>query len=61
MRRWQYGSAKLVKPIKKLTLKVQDGWPRYVSKRFGPEFFDVAGLERENGSWVIRMFAEESA
>ena len=42
----------LVKRVKKLTVKIQDVWPRYVSRRFGPAFFDVAGLSRSGEGWV---------
>lgn len=51
----------MVKRIKKLTVKVQDGWPRYVSRRFGPDFFDVPGLQRTGSSWVMRQQPPRSA
>jgi hypothetical protein len=42
----------LVKRIKKLTIKIQATWPRYVSKRFAEEFFHVPGLVDGPDGWV---------
>ena len=44
----------LVKRIKKQTVKIQDVWPRYVSKRFRSDFFEARGLVRSGNAWIMK-------
>jgi hypothetical protein len=51
----------LVTRVKKLTVKVQDGWPRYVSKQFPAGFFESAGLQPTTNGWINQEYERVKA